>query len=389
MSHSQGRNQLVSWKTAFLISAAVAAAAGYAIGVRADETFTARRLIETSPGTRAWMDSAQISEISRKQHEAGKCGGFMDVTETVAAGGDALAARSNLLGSYSLVLKQSPTEIDTVNKLLPELSAKNINDTIRKLSSFDDRYYNHPTGKASAEWLASEYKRLSAGRKDVTVSFFQHNWMQPSIIARIEGKGPKAAEIVVVGGHQDSINHAGGDIAPGADDDASGSATVLEIFRVLVQSGYQPERSIEFMAYAAEEVGLLGSQAIAMKYREENKTVVGAMQFDMTMFPGTRNDPKITFITDNVDSDLTDFTKKLVDTYVKVAWSTDQCGYACSDHASWNRYGYASTFPFEAAFDDYNHNLHTERDTMEILDSNFGLSFAKLGLSFAVEMASK
>ena len=51
--------------------------------------------------------------------------------------------------------------------------------------------------------------------------------------------------------------------APGADDDASGIATLTEVIRVALANGWKPKRTVKFMGYAAEEVGLRGSNAIA------------------------------------------------------------------------------------------------------------------------------
>lgn len=65
--------------------------------------------------------------------------------------------------------------------------------------------------------------------------------------------------------------------APGADDDASGCASILEAFRVLAQSGYVPLRGpVELHWYAGEEGGLLGSLPIA-KYKQESGAKIGAM----------------------------------------------------------------------------------------------------------------
>lgn len=355
--------------------------------VHASDPAAGRRLIQLSEQKRVWLEPAQIQEISRKQHLAGRCGGYMDVTDSVAQGADALFASSQGVLPLSVILKEGPTRQTEVSRLLTELSSEKISETVRHLSSYPTRYYRDPAGKESAEWLYEEYKKIGASREDVKVSLFKHSWIQSSVIARIEGKGERAKETVVIGGHLDSINHGGSDLAPGADDDASGSATVLEIFRVLVESGFQPERSIEFIAYSAEEVGMRGSQDIVLKYKKDRREVVGVMQFDMTMFPGTQNNPKITFITDYVNPALTDFSKKLADTYVKIPWTTDECGYACSDHSSWTRAGYASVFPFEAAFDDYNHSIHSENDTTSLLNSVHGLYFAQLGLAFTMEMS--
>jgi Zn-dependent M28 family amino/carboxypeptidase len=65
--------------------------------------------------------------------------------------------------------------------------------------------------------------------------------------------------------------------APGADDDCSGTVSILEAFRVLAETGYVPENGpVEFHWYAAEEGGLLGSQRIA-RYKLESGANIGAM----------------------------------------------------------------------------------------------------------------
>jgi leucyl aminopeptidase len=65
------------------------------------------------------------------------------------------------------------------------------------------------------------------------------------------------------------------------DDDASGLACVLEIFRVLMESSYRPKRTVQFMAYAAEEAGLLGSKDIARAYHRQGVNVVAMLQMEM------------------------------------------------------------------------------------------------------------
>ena len=69
--------------------------------------------------------------------------------------------------------------------------------------------------------------------------------------------------------------------APGADDDGSGIATLTEILRIAMANGWKPKRTIKFMGYAAEEVGLRGSAAIAADFKAQGVNVVGVMQFDM------------------------------------------------------------------------------------------------------------
>lgn len=70
--------------------------------------------------------------------------------------------------------------------------------------------------------------------------------------------------------------------APGADDDGTGTVNLIEAFRVLLVSGFRPSTPVEFHWYAAEEVGLLGSQAIASAYRSAGVDVKAFMELDMS-----------------------------------------------------------------------------------------------------------
>lgn len=153
----------------------------------------------------------------------------------------------------------------------------------------------------------------------ISVKPFPHSWDQSSIIAHIPGKSKKT---VVIGAHQDSINLYLPPLlaAPGADDDGSGTVTILEALRVLVghlkESGEQPENTIEFHWYSAEELGLWGSQAIFSSYEKEGREVVAMLQQDMTGFIKKTidaNKPEsVGVITDYVDPKLTEFIKTII-----------------------------------------------------------------------------
>lgn len=334
------------------------------------------RLIEVKPGVQYWATPAQIAEISEKAHLEGKCGGFMDITDSEL---------TNFAPVYSSIrlVDRDPKQQAVVTPMLKKVDVANLIAVVTKLSSFENRDYNTDIGAAAATYIKEQYEKIGSGRSDVKVELVKHRFKQPSVIATIAGSGPQKNEIVVIGGHLDSISS--GKAAPGADDNASGTATVMEAFRILIESGFYPNRTIQFMGYAGEERGLLGSQDIANQYKNASKVVVGALQFDMTMFPGST--PRITFITDYTNRELTTFVQKLSDEYVKMKWIEDKCGYACSDHASWNRAGYPSAFPFETAFREYNPDIHTPRDTLDKLDPSHGTSYLKLAVAFAVELA--
>ena len=201
-----------------------------------------------------------VELLSHEMHEKfHRCGGFV-VHESEAEAKEVLsAAKARKTAKNFPFVNYSITEGETVRSMTTKVSEFNIRDMIIKMSAFHNRYYKSQTGVDSQAFVKKTWENLSVGRSDVSVEYFNHTrWPQPSIIMTIEGNSKKD-EIVVIGGHADSIAGFFGKErarAPGADDNASGISTITEVIRVLMDSNYKPERTIQFMAYAAEEVGL-------------------------------------------------------------------------------------------------------------------------------------
>jgi leucyl aminopeptidase len=278
-----------------------------------------------------------------------------------------------------------PTHQAVVNPLLSRISISQVWSTITSLAAYTTRYYTSNTGLQAANYLVNRYRTYGNGIPGVYVQPYSHSWLQPSIIAGITGS-TYPNEIVIIGGHIDSTSN--GNVAPGADDDASGSASVLEIFRVLTAAGFAPERTIEFHGYAAEEAGLRGSQAIANAYASAGYDVVSMLQLDMTGFIYPQTTPTIGVVTDFTTGTLSAFVRLLVDEYcVSLSWTNTQCGYGCSDHASWNRAGYTDAFIFESTFANSNPYIHTTSDTLNRLTQNHAADFVRVGLGYVVEMS--
>jgi len=340
------------------------------------------RLIEFNETTRMWLSPEKVEKLAE---ECGfGHGGYMDVTDhrTMSAEDLTSSVKQRLA---TIAYPPEPTHQKIVQDLISLLSRDQMVAYNNKLSSYATRYYTTVTGKESAEWIKSEFERNTNGRNDISVKLFPHSWLQSSVIARIEGEGDYADEVVIVGAHEDSTSN--GKTAPGADDDASGTATVLELFRVWAFSGLRPSRSIEFHTYAAEEAGLLGSQAIAASYQKQGVFVYGQMQLDMTFYTKPGVTPVYGIITDFVDPSLTEFLRKLVFAYSLLDSADSKCGYGCSDHASWNKAGYPACFPFEATFNTRNPYIHTVNDVFSHLNINHGVEFAKVALGYLAELS--
>ncbi len=327
---------------------------------------------------------SQLGLISEVMHDKfNRCAGFLS-HDTEQQAEAALAASEAPAGPVAQVAYtiDSPA---LVNGFIAALEEPNIRGTITTLSGYTTRHYTSQTGVDAAHWLKGQWETMAQGRTDVTVELFTHSWAQPSVILTLQGS-MVPGEVVVIGGHLDSINSSGS-VAPGADDDASGIATLTEVLRVALAQHYKPARTVKFMAYAAEEVGLRGSQAIATAHKNAGANVVGVLQLDMTNYRGSSVD--VGLMTDYTNAAQNTFVTNLLSTYAPgVTWANSQCGYGCSDHASWNSQGYPTSMPFEALMNQHNPYIHTTNDTLaqSAGKADHALKFAKLAAAFLGEM---
>lgn len=344
------------------------------------------RLIQYSDDVPAkWMTEQQIEDLFRLGIK------FMDITDYTELGSDIKASEN--LNRWKPYIPSTPAYEDEVTLFIGNLTTELMESNLKVFTSFRNRYYKSTSGADSAKWLHKQISDTIASADpdsvDVSVRKFKHPWDQFSIIVRFEGTNVDLNnELVIVGAHQDSVNMWMPSFgrAPGADDDGSGTVTILEAFRVLVQGGFKPERPVEFHWYSGEEAGLLGSQAVASDYKQAGKKIVAMIQNDMTGYVGT-NGEVMGIVNDHVDPKLTEFVKKLVESYAVIPWKDTKCGYGCSDHASWNKAGFPSAFAIESAFEDSNQYIHTSSDTTDRLSFDHMKEFSKLSVAFAIELS--
>lgn len=185
-----------------------------------------------------------------------------------------------------------PVRNRAISSIVREIDARNIEATIRKLVSFGTRStlseQDDPKRGigAARDWLYAEFLKAaeaSHGRMTVEKQSYEQQKAarvpQPTIVtnvvATLKGSQPEATDrIYVVSGHYDSMCSSPTDAkcdAPGANDDASGTAAVLEMARVMAK--YEFDATIVFMAVAGEEQGLLGSTHFAEEAKKKNWNV--------------------------------------------------------------------------------------------------------------------
>ena len=193
-----------------------------------------------------------------------------------------------------------PKKNADIEKIVKEISAKRIEATIRKLVSFETRNSLSDTTSvikgvgAARRWIKSEMERCNAesgGR--MKIEFDEHlapvsaRVAQPTpiinVVATLPGEQAESRDrIYLVSGHYDSMRSTPIDpdgFAPGANDDASGTAAVIEM--ACVMSKYKFNATLIFMTVAGEEQGLLGSTFFAKAAKAKGLNIAGMITNDI------------------------------------------------------------------------------------------------------------
>lgn len=347
------------------------------------------------------VKESEMEKISHFiHHNFKRCGGYRVLHKEPKAE-EKLAKYKSLFSStafgwydFQTMLRPdySINQESTVEAWLPDVSIEYMNGIVTHLSSYKTRYYKSPEGVEALKWIGAEWSRLTAARSDAKVDYYKYSTHdQPTVILTIEGSDPLVKDqIIILGGHGDSINTDNEGIhtpAPGADDNAAGIAVVSDIIRVMVNQNFQPRHTIQFIAYAAEEVGIQGSYELARVYREKKTKVLGVMQFDGVNY-NVKKTYDMALVSDNTNPEQNNFLASLIDKYVKATWTWEQCGYACSDHAAWNYEGYRASYPVEAITAEQTPYLHTIKDTFDKSNSTteHASLFTKLGIAYLIEL---
>lgn len=150
-----------------------------------------------------------------------------------------------------------PLSSDTlILPVVASIDSDSVRAVIARLQAFGTRYYTTDSLQAARAWIFSAFQERGADTV-FEQPFTYSGYPQANIIARKEGLCPDSLRIVI-GAHYDATSYvAPADSAPGADDNGSGVALLLEILRVL--RDVPLKRTVEFVAFAAEEPGLVGS----------------------------------------------------------------------------------------------------------------------------------
>ena len=211
----------------------------------------------------------------------------------------------------------------------------------------------------------------------IDLKSLENEAMVPNVVGWLPGSDPTVAdEYVVIGAHLDHLGFQNGELFPGADDNASGSTAILQIARALHENPEKPRRGVLYIAFAAEELGLIGS-----RYYTDNPILpldkcVCMLNIDMI---GRNEETAEEPASDNEDTIHLVGTMQLSKAlHAEVLEANKHVGfvfeydeervYRRSDHFSFARNGIPSSF----LFGGFNPYYHQTTDTLE------GINYSKI-----------
>ncbi len=230
-----------------------------------------------------------------------------------------------------------------------------------QLEAFQTRYiYSTPVMDAR-DWLVAKFQEF--GYADVSYDTFTYNGQQCHNVICVKPGSAEPDKVIVIGGHYDSINFDSDALvfAPGADDNASGTTVVLELARIL--KNVDTKKTIVFVAFSAEEVGLVGSEVIANRMYNDGVDIEVMLNFDMVAY------------TEGANLDVKYFTGPFMgyaDVFASAATRVTTLNpvfggtSSSSDHAPFVNYGYHVAYTQEGIF-NYD-GWHTDLDISTRLD---------------------
>lgn len=359
--------------------------------------FTRRKYkyIETGKNDRRWVTESEYDELVKKS--GCMVPNFIDLTDLQYKSTNFLDDVINRSFQYRTerAIPKELTQQALVQSLTSLLKQENLRHIIEVLSSLHTRYYTSVTGGETSHIIYNYINSIIQDSSlNCTVEYVKHEHTSPiqhSVIAKIIGE----PESIIYCAHIDSINSKVSEDervtarSPGADDNATGVANVLEAFRIINVTNSQPKKTLEFHFYAAEEKGLIGSTEIAESYKLKGAKIGGVLNNDMT---GYTEDGVTAYIVnghdDYVDAELVDLCYQLASTYTRLKLQNGRCGYACSDNYAWARYGYPAVCISEATpkAGKLNPHNHSDQDDISNISIPYTLQHAKLGLAFLIEL---
>ena len=285
-------------------------------------------------------------------------------------------------------------EDSRIRGLMNHVSMDSLTAIIEHLQSYHTRQWNSQMVYQVQDWLYKMYEDWGFDTvylHDFPVVYHDTLYETSDNVIAVKRGTLYPDEYVVCGAHYDSYNKNPGqpDVlrAPGADDNASGVSGILETARLLSHCSF--ERSVMFCNFAAEEIGLVGSEAYAKDCAAQQLDIVGYFNLDMIGYLEEGSEMKVNLLYTSQDSLLAQYVKSFSRLYypempIYQSWLE----WGDSDYSSFNRSGYPAIHTFE----DTHHSspfIHTPDDILGVSVNSLDQAkrFTELNLGLVATLA--
>ena len=265
-----------------------------------------------------------------------------------------------------------------IQDLIDKVTSATLEADLSHLVSFPTRHSTSDHYADVAAWARDQLEDMGYATQlqDITVDG-SPSW---NVIADREGHAPGGRGVVLVTAHLDSININGGPAAPapGADDNGSGSAGLLEISRAF--KDHRGEHDLRFILFGGEEEGLFGSKRyVAGLPAEERSRIQAVVNMDMI---GVLNAPTRSVLIEGapLSQRVVDSLGEAAMTYTQLAVETSLRPFA-SDHVPFIEAEIPAVLTIEGA-DSTNGNVHSDADTIEHVTYDFALEILRMNVAF-------
>jgi len=269
-----------------------------------------------------------------------------------------------------------------ISRTVNQVSGASLGALIRKLEDFQTRYSSTPQCESAGTYLFNFLNDL--GLQTGYDSFsFGNGYVSRNVVGVIPGRVAPDREVIICG-HYDSFSDQARTLAPGADDNASGTAAVMELARIMKDQAFN--FSLKFICFSAEEWGLLGSQHYALEGMRSREKIIGVINMDMIAFVDKRPED-LDLIVDRGSEWLADEFSAAAEKYAPLPLlKIVDASFSWSDHSSFWDQGFSALCGIEDA-EPANPNYHQTTDTLDKLDLDFCASVARAELAAAAELA--
>ena len=303
---------------------------------------------------------------------------------------DGAVAIKNKLARLPRLTRDFPTVTEVnplIREMLDQVNMDSLEATVQHMQDYGGRMWNSDNAFACSDWIAGRMQAL--GLEVEQQPFYAQTWMgsgqaAPNVIG-IQRGTLYPDTYVVCGSHFDSFSWSG--VCPGADDNATGVASVLESARIMTQ--YEFEYSIVYCAYGCEEMGLYGSEAYASRCQQQGMDIIGYFNNDMNGYL-YGDQIHIDCIYPNSVEPIGTYYMNVGSIYFpELPIRHVNFNEGDSDHTSFNNHGYMGIYPFED-YQHYSPYIHTPNDLIGNSVNSFEMSkqYCQMNIACLTEIAN-